>query len=257
MDKLKSLGIDIGGTFTDVVGFDGDFLHVATFSTAEVLNNPEILADLLDKLHPHRVTLGIAAWVRGGKILRAPNLPDFKKLEELMRFKCQMVNDASCFAFYAAHITGFSNVFAVTLGTGVGSGIVVNGNLYEGCGLAGEIGHVYAGGSEKCVCGGTGHLESFFSGWKIKERFGRELSREEILKYDGFDVLCRQVASAIMILDPECVVFGGRISSLLESEDFRTGIEKYLMSEFQPEFAVVKDPHAIAKGAALLAVRGE
>ena len=257
MDKVKSLGIDIGGTFTDVVGFDGDFFHVATFSTAEVLSQPEILLDLLYKLQPARMTLGIAAWVRRGKILRAPNLPDFQKLAEIKRLvRFRMVNDANCFAFYAAHITGFSNVFAVTLGTGVGSGIVVNGELYQGCGLAGEIGHVYAGGSEKCVCGGIGHLEAFFSGWKIKERFGRELSREELLRYEGFDVLCRQVAATIMILDPECVAFGGRIASLLESEDFQTGIEKYLMPEFEPEFVVIKDAHAIAKGAALLAALG-
>ena len=252
-EKAKSVGIDVGGTFTDIVGFDGDFFHIATLSTAEVISKPEIVMDLLDRLQTHRVTLGIAAWVRGGKVLRAPNLPGFKRLEKL---EFRMVNDANCFAFYAAHVTGFSNVFAVTLGTGVGSGIVVNGKLYEGGGLAGEIGHVCAGGSEKCVCGGIGHLETFFSGWKIKERFGRELSREELLKYEGFDVLCRQVASVIMVLDPECVAFGGRISTQLEAEDFRAGIEKYLMPEFKPEFVVIKDGFAVAKGAALLASLG-
>jgi glucokinase/N-acetylglucosamine kinase len=254
VDKAGSVGIDIGGTFTDVVKFNGDFSHIATFSTAEVLRQPEILVDLLDKLQPSRVTLGVAAWVRGGKILRAPNLPEFKKLEEVVDF--QLVNDANCFAFYAAHVTGFSNIFAVTLGTGVGSGIVVNGKLYEGHGLAGEIGHVFAGGNEKCVCGGTGHLEAFFSGWAIKGRFGRELVRDELLNYQGFDVLCREVASTIMILDPECVAFGGRISMMLEEEDFKVGIEKYLMPEFEPEFVVIKDALAIAKGAALLAALG-
>lgn len=248
-----ALGIDLGGTFTDIVGFDGDFFHVATLSTAEVASQPEILLDLLRRFQPCRITFGVAAWVRRGKILRAPNLPGFPKLEGV---DFRMVNDANCFAFYAAHATGFSNVFAVTLGTGVGSGIVVNGELYEGGGLAGEIGHVYAGGKEKCVCGGTGHLETFFSGWTIKRKFGKELDRDEILDYGGFDVLCQHIAAVIMILDPECVAFGGRVSRQFEAEDFRAGIEKYLMPEFEPEFVVIKDELAVAKGAALLAARG-
>ncbi len=256
MNKAKSIGVDMGGTFTDIVGFDGEFFHVATLSTAEVISKPEILVDLLDGLQPCRVTLGIAAWVRKGEILRAPNISNLQKLDELAQFQYQMINDANCFAFYAAHITGFNSIFAVTLGTGVGSGIVVDGGLYEGHGLAGEIGHVYVGGSERCVCGGAGHLETFFSGWKIKEKFGRELGRSELLKYEGFDVLCREVASAIMLLDPECVAFGGRISMLLKEEDFKEGIEKYLMPEFEPEFVVIKDALAVAKGAALLAASG-
>lgn len=55
-----------------------------------------------------------------------------------------------------------------------------------------------------------------------------------------------------MILDPEAVVFGGRIASILEPEDFEQ-IYNFLPSEFRPEIRIIKDPLAVAKGAAILA----
>lgn len=242
-----STGIDVGGTFTDIVLMEnGEFTHIQTLRTSKFLQRPELVEEYSDAV------FAIAGWIRGGKILRTPNIPGFRR--EL--FKGKMIeNDANCFAVYAHYVTGFSNVFAVTLGTGVGAGIIANSRLYRGSGLASEIGHAFVGGNERCVCGEIGHLETFFSGWAIKKKFGREISREEILEFDGFRVLCTEVAKAVMILDPEAVVFGGRISSILEPEDFRL-IYDFLPPEFRPEIRVIKDPLAVAKGAAILAGGG-
>ncbi|ADC66585.1 ROK family protein [Ferroglobus placidus DSM 10642] len=237
-------GVDVGGTFTDVVVKEGEeFVHVKTLKTSEFLKDPEFVEKYSNAV------FAIAGWIRGGKILRTPNIPEFNaKLFEGKRIE----NDANCFAIYAHHVTGFENLFAVTLGTGVGGAIIADSKLYKGNGLASEIGHAFVGGDEKCVCGGVGHLETFFSGWTIKKKFGRELTREELIKFDGFKILCAEVARAVMILDPEAVVFGGRIASILEPEDFEQ-IYNFLPSEFRPEIRIIKDPLAVAKGAAILA----
>ncbi|MBE8539656.1 ROK family protein [Geoglobus acetivorans] len=237
-------GIDVGGTFTDIVSFDGEkFTHIQTLRTSEFLKNPGMVEKYSDAV------FAIAGWVREGKVIRTPNIPGFDaKLFEGRKVE----NDANCFAIYARHVTGFSNIFAVTLGTGIGSAIIADSKLYRGNGLASEIGHAIVGGNDRCVCGGTGHLETFFSGWAIKKRFGRELSREEILRLDGFKVLCAEIAKAVLVLDPEAVVFGGRISTLLEPEDFEI-IYDFLPTEFRPEIRVIKDALAVAKGAAILA----
>jgi len=241
---MMNVGIDVGGTFTDIVSFDGQkFTHIQTLRTSDFLKNPEMIERY------RNAVFAVAGWIRDGKILRTPNIPGFDaRLFEGKRIE----NDANCFAIYVHHVTGFSNVFAVTLGTGIGSAIVVGSELYRGKGLASEIGHAFVGGNERCVCGGIGHLETFFSGWAIKKKFGRGVSREEILGFDGFRVLCTEVAKAVMILDPEAVVFRGRISSILEPEDFEP-IYEFLPPEFRPEIRVIKDPLAVAKGAAILA----
>lgn len=238
------VGIDVGGTFTDIVAKKGsEFTHLKTFKTEELLQDPALIEKYSDAV------FAIAGWIRNGRILRTPNIPGFNaKLFEGKRIE----NDVNCFAIYAHHVTDFDNVFAVTLGTGIGSAIIAGSKLYRGNGLASEIGHAFVGGNDKCVCGGSGHLETFFSGWTIKKKFGRELSREEILEFDGFRVMCREVARAVVILDPEAVVFGGRIASVLEPEDFRQ-IYDFLLQEFRPEIRVIKDPLAVAKGAAILA----
>jgi len=80
---------------------------------------------------------------------------------------------------------------------------------------------------------------------------GRELEREELIRFKGFEILCREIARAVMILDPQLVAFGGRIAEKLEEDDFHL-IYEYLPEEFDPEIRIVRDGLAVAKGAALL-----
>ncbi len=239
---LTNLGIDVGGTNTDVVAFDGRFHHILTMRTEEFLSDPKNIEKYRNGV------FAIAGWIREGKILKTPNIKNFKP-ELFTNLKVE--NDANCFAVYAQYLFKKDHIFAVTLGTGVGAGVIASGKLYRGRGLASEIGHVHIDGEEKCVCGGRGHLENFFSGWAIKKKFGREIERDEIVKFKGFEILCKEVAKAVMILDPQLVAFGGRISEKLKEEDFYL-IYDYLPEEFDPEIKVIKDGLAVAKGAALL-----
>ena len=80
----------------------------------------------------------------------------------------QLDNDANCAALgevTAGAAKGAKNMVMVTLGTGVGGGIIIGGKLYTGCnGIAGEVGHmVIRQGGERCGCGRDGCLEAYAS----------------------------------------------------------------------------------------------
>ncbi len=241
LSKIMGIGVDIGGSYTDVVEFkSGKFTHVKTLKTEEALANPR-------QIDFENAVYGVAAWIRNGKIIRAPNL---KGSLDFLSGK-RIENDANCFAAYSKFVTGKKHIFAVTLGTGVGSGLIVDGKLYRGRGLAAELGHVYVGGDEVCSCGGRGHLECYFSGWKIKRIFGREALRREIKELEGFEILCREIAKAVMILDPEVVTIGGRLGRVFNEEDF-TKVYEYMPEEFDVEIKVIDDDLAVAKGASLI-----
>ena len=254
---MPFIGVDVGGTNTDVVLFDGEFSHLYHLPTKKISELPVILESAEEKYRA-KSCIGLAAWIRGGKVIKAPNLPeiDFEKLQRGRLIE----NDANCFAFFASKKLGFKNLLGVTIGTGIGSGITIDGKIYRGKGLAGEIGHAVVGDEgRRCACGGRDHLEAYFGGWVIKEETGKEA--KEVFDYNenaiyamkGFDLLCRQISYALMLMDFEAVVFGGRIGARLRIDKLKEGVEKYLMPEFRPEIAILRDGLAVAKGAALLA----
>ena len=249
------LGVDVGGTNIDIVVFEGDFSHIATYPTKDyVAKLDNLLNELVERHQAKAVGIGFAGWIKRGKIIKAPNirLNDFK-LE--LDVPYVLDNDANCFALYASHVFGFKNLIGVTIGTGIGSGIVVNGKVYRGMGLAGEIGHWFVGGDEVCTCGGKGHLECYFGGWSFKKRGLSAVELVEsgrIYELEDFEKLCICIANAIALLDPEAVVFGGRIGGSLYERTLKERIYRYLMPEFRPEIKTLNDPLAVAKGACLM-----
>jgi fructokinase len=149
-------------------------------------------------------------------------------------------NDANCFAL-AETLRGAGRpyaggvVFGAILGTGVGGGIVVRGEVWEGAqSIAGEWGHhgVWWGrpDARSCYCGRRGCLESYLSGTAVEADFaarsGRSLPVPEIAKLRGkdahadaafdamLDAFGRGVANLIDILDPSAIVLGGGLSHL-------------------------------------------
>lgn len=89
-------------------------------------------------------------------------------LEEKLNVKVHISNDANCAALgevVAGAATGCKNAVMFTLGTGVGSGIIINGNIFEGGGPGGaELGHtILKQNGEKCTCGRKGCLEAYAS----------------------------------------------------------------------------------------------
>lgn len=248
------LGIDIGGSYTDMLLFDGKkFSHYSTFITS-LKNIKEKIDEVIHEREIDFIGIGIAAWFRKGEIVNAPNLP-FKKFNLHINLPYIIENDANCFAYGASKILNENDMIGITVGTGIGMGIIVGGKIYRGGGIAGELGHTIIGGNEKCVCGGKGHLECYFSGWSIKKRYGkegRELFIEGKFPYDeNFINFCKSIANAILLFDLPVVAIGGRIGGRLDKEKMNK-IYDFLPSHFKPEIKLIKDDFMVAKGACYL-----
>ncbi|KUK06639.1 MAG: Transcriptional regulatory protein, Rok family, partial [Archaeoglobus fulgidus] len=193
----------------------------------------------------------VAVWFVDGKPVKAPNLPAIPKMELDVPFIVD--NDANCFAYFAAKTLNFRHLLAVTVGTGIGGGIVADGKIYRGRGAAGEIGHTFVGGRKRCRCGGEGHLEAYFGGWAM-ENVKELIDTGEIYSTAEFALFCRSLANAVMLLNPEAIALGGRIGGRLDERPLAEKVNRYLPEEIDVVVRVVKDDYAVAKGAALLAL---
>lgn len=182
------LGIDIGGTSTKfgVVDSQGKILAQDSIKTCEY-EDPALFVDHLDAaLNLQFQKFGGKGQFRGigvgapngnfysGSIEHAPNLrwkgivPLVSMIQEKIKLKTILTNDANAAAMgemIYGHAKGMKNFFLITLGTGLGSGIVVNGQIVYGqTGLAGELGHlIVAPGGRTCGCGRQGCLETYAS----------------------------------------------------------------------------------------------
>jgi fructokinase len=168
-------------------------------------------------------------------------------------------NDASCFALAETRLGAgrpfaAGVVFGAILGTGVGGGVVVRGEVWGGTqNIAGEWGHhgVWAGrpDARPCYCGQKGCLEAHLSGTAVEVDFaarsGTRLRLSEIASRRGtdphaaaaieamLDAFGRGVANLIDILDPSAIVLGGGVSNL---EILRTeGVERVRRYVFNDE----------------------
>ena len=169
-----------------------------------------------------------------------------KELEELTGLKAEFGNDANVAALgemWKGGGVGYRNMIMVTLGTGVGGGIIINGKILTGeNGAGGEIGHMCVNLEETdtCGCGGHGCLEQYASATGIvrmaKQKLEEETrettltSYEELTAKDVFDeakagdavaselvdVLCNMLGTAMAniaaVADPEIFVIGGGVS---------------------------------------------
>ena len=243
------IGIDIGGTNIDIVSLEEDFRYIGTFKTSEYITK---LDDLIKELGDVKaIGIGIAAWLKNGKPIHAPNLPIIPRIH--IDVPIVVDNDANCFAYYASQVFNIKNLIGITVGTGIGSGIILDGKIYRGSnGLAGEIGHIFVEGDIICKCGKKGCLEAYFGGWALKN--AKELLKTgKIYELKGFKLFCIALANVIMVLNPEAIVIGGRIGYRLDLRKIRDEVLRYIPKDFEPKFYSLKDDLAVAKGACLLA----
>lgn len=180
--------------------------------------------------------------------IKFKNYPAADRLKELLSVeKCYIANDANAAAYgelLAGAGKGCKDFVAVTLGTGVGSGIILDGKILTGSNFAGaEIGHSYIiAGGEKCTCGNCGCWESYASATALKRQTAQAMKNhpESLMwkiagsldKVDGktaFDAMRKNdpaakevvdnyiryvaigIVNVINIFQPEFVCIGGGI----------------------------------------------
>ncbi|MFA6296884.1 MAG: ROK family protein [Patescibacteria group bacterium] len=280
----KIIGIDIGAT--KMIGgiFDGSKivkkvkkLTEANLGIDKVLDNVvEIVKALAENNEELLIGIGIAGQIDSekGKIIKSPNMPkldgiDFsdlllKKLNGFKVTKIAIENDANCFVLAEAKFgagKGFKNILGLTIGTGIGSGIIVDSKLYKGQGFGAEAGHMMLG--EKS-------FENLASGSAIEKCYGQNIDAVEIenkIERDDIAKKCYEtagkylgigIADLINILCPEIIIIGGglaRSDILIESAKKEMG--KYIFYkdvEFKVEKAMLGDDAGMI-GAGLLISR--
>src|ERR1035437_594246 len=189
MTPRLAIGIDIGGTKVagGVVDADGQVTHRARRDTPHRSKSPsvvegtivEVVAELMQAVSPEAVAavgIGAAGFVAADRatVVFAPHLSwRHEPLQEALRKRVAVPifvdNDANAavwaeWKFGAA--AGETHVMMITLGTGIGGGILINGQVQRGrFGIAGEFGHMQVvPGGHRCECGNRGCWEQYASG---------------------------------------------------------------------------------------------
>jgi glucokinase len=247
MPKKTYIAADIGGTKTIVAKTTASGRILEQIKVKTDYQEYSELLDLLVALHDDTVQaigIGIAGVVdqSTGRFLSGPNLPDDWAGLELpkiisKRFRCPvaMDNDVNCFALGEATYgaaQGHDTVLGITVGTGVGGGIVINGRLHRGAiGAGGEIGHMTVACDLKIRsrCGARGHLETLAAGRAITDNYFRLSKRR--LSVREISALARKndrrakkvvseagrwlgvgLSAATYLINPNVIVVGGGLA---------------------------------------------
>lgn len=220
-------GIDIGGTTVKMGLFDekGDMLEKWEIVTRKENNGENILHDIVKSIKEKNSEksietddiLGIGMGVPGpitedGRVLKCANLGwgIFSVADEMSKLtgvkKVKVGNDANVAALgeqWRGGGRGFDNIVMVTLGTGVGGGIIMNGKILTGeNGAAGEIGHITVNPKETltCGCGCKGCLEQYSSATGVirlaKERLEASDKPSELRKFADDQIGGKEVFDA-------------------------------------------------------------
>ena len=246
-----TIGVDIGGSkiAAAVVDGDGRVLARADRTTPERTVAPQVVEDaILDAVTTLRgaydvgaVGVGAAGFVDAARrrVMFAPHLswrdePLGERLAASLGMPVFIDNDANA-AIWAEHRFGAArdarDVVLVTLGTGIGGALLIDGRVYRGHGgMAGEFGHTQVvPDGRPCECGRTGCWEQYCSG-KALARFAAEAGRDlagpalTAAAHDG-DIVARGafaevgrwlgvgLANLVASLDPALLVVGGGVSA--------------------------------------------
>ncbi len=231
----KRIGIDVGGTNVKIALVDeGKIIYsnsVPTYAKMgyeyTVNNIKQAIKDLMKETNTEAKDIqGIGFDFPGqvdcktGVVKLAPNIPGWvnvpiaQMIEEEFNIPTRIDNDVRCAALGELKFgagRGCENFICITVGTGIGSGIVINGKVVRGASnAAGELGHIklQMQGGPICGCGDTGCLEAFASGPSIVAmaqdyiRGGKSTKFREMAAAEGGEITPYMVAKAAEAGDP-------------------------------------------------------
>lgn len=236
----------------------------------------------LKKFKFKKIGAGIAGIIQDGRLVYSPNFPELlglnlnKIIKEIFQKPAIVENDANCFAYAEALIGAAKNfryVVGLTLGSGLGGGIVLDKKIYRGRGAAGEVGHTIIKLTTDNLKLKTLEVEDLCS-----EKFFRKLSISNPLVleikarkgnirakriYERFgNNLGLAIANIVNVLDPEVIVLGGGLANayVLFIVPARQTAEKFIVSPVSKKIPILKSrfgKSAGALGAALMATKYE
>lgn len=263
MIEKSIIGVDLGGTKVMAGRINGNI--IVTENKKEIKSDSkqdaiiEMIINSIESVYSSEVIgmgIGVPSLVdlNQGIVYDVQNIPSWKKVplkkivEKRFNIPVYVNNDANCFAVgekYFGKGKKFSNLVGVTLGTGIGTGIIINNRLYSGsnCG-AGEFGSLpYGDGIMEDYCSGK-----FFSclhntnGEEVFQRAEEGDSEAlEIFKQYG-NYLGDAVIAILYSVDPEAIIFGGSVSKSfkyfkdslwkkLENFPYKRSIKKLVVEE--------------------------
>lgn len=284
----KALAIDIGGTKTCYCLIDesGKILsEINKIKTAKSVE--EILSDLKNAINKYESTVDVIAIATAGavnldnnKVISSTgNLPkgysdiNFCQLSNKKVFVENDANAAAWAEYKLGAAKGHQNTIIITLGTGVGSGIIVNGKLMKGQnGAAGEMHFkLYPDKRRKCTCGSYDCWEAYSSGTGLKLTAEEIYNDKNITTYDVIgglqndnmakktfekwqnDIIVGCVGLS-NIFDPESIVMSGSMAAFLNYKKIEDEVNKDICTTPVKILKAKFDNNAGMVGAALLAL---
>ena len=285
---MKYLGIDIGGTSVKLglvtdkgkilasenyeVAFDNYKTpifetvkkSIERFLKDNSINKNELMGIGVSATGQVNSNTGVIVGV-GGNIKNWCNTEIKKELEEIYNLKTTVINDANSMVIgeqWIGKAKNYKNIIGITIGTGVGGGIIVNSNVLLGnIGIAGELGHFSINSNGKvCTCGNIGCYEQYASMTalikNVKEKYSDignlSISKDEINGKYIFDELekgNKELESVVInwiedigkglvslthIFNPEIIIIGGAVSK--QEKLFIKPVRNYVLSHVMQKF---------------------
>ncbi len=249
---MYKIGIDIGGTKVSIGLLDenntlvqNEKLYIKDIDdiTVSIKNVIDKMCNTLNISCSDIVSCGIGVPGTvsddGKRLIKAPNISIISedianKISEALNLPTALVQDSRAAAwgeYLCGGGKGANSVVCITVGTGIGTGIVLDGKIYAGAlGSAGEMGHIpVVENGRKCGCGKTGCLEKYCAGGGLditaEELLGKGKNASDLFNaalcgdenalaeiQKAIQMLGRVVVSVINLLSPDCILFSGGLS---------------------------------------------
>jgi glucokinase len=244
-----NLYIDIGGTY---IRYKIDSFEIKKCKQRNFIMLIEELLKKSPKIK--KIFISFAGQVNNGVISSAPNIniENLNIKEYFKNYEVYIENDLNCAVLAESDFYKERDIVALYIGTGIGSGIISNGNLIKGVNnFAGEIGHIpFKKAPFKCGCGKDNCIELYSSG-KALEKWEKYKNIEKIKKLNNapIDVIDNflegvmvAVSNLITIFNPKIVVLGGGV---VENNQFildyvNQNIFKYAFNPSLNDIKIVK-----------------
>ena len=283
----KALALDIGGTKIYYAIIDENGNICSEISKEHTPKNPDEFKSLLNKIissngdYVDVIGISTAGAVNNqntkvisstGNLFEGYRNIDFQAFTQKKVF---IENDANC-AAWAEHVIGASKGYAysimLTLGTGVGGGIILNNKLYKGkSGAAGEMHFkMYNDKRRRCTCGAWDCFEAYASGSGLRTTAQEMSGNKDITTYDVVDGVEKNDKKMLEILnrwqddiiagciglsnlfDPDCIVFSGSMAEFIDVEYIEQSTNSEIITTPLKVYKAVTGNHAGMIGAALL-----